>query len=135
MERISDSGSTDPSITIRRMRLTARIISVPIILFILLFFIANFIGPDYNTVEDYPPIENLLPVLVILSVISLGFAWRWELIGSLLCLILFASNLLLFWLIRGYFFPLQTFLPLSPIVLCGILFLLIGIKTGKTRKT
>jgi len=32
--------------------------------------------------KDYPAIENLIPLTLILSVLGLGIAWRWEGLAS-----------------------------------------------------
>jgi hypothetical protein len=41
---------------------------------------------DPHAVEDYPPIENLPPVFMFLSVLGLGVAWRWERLGGAITL-------------------------------------------------
>jgi hypothetical protein len=33
---------------------------------------------DPHAVEDYPPIENLPPLLMFVAALGLGIAWRWE---------------------------------------------------------
>jgi len=114
---------------IRWARLAAKIISVPVILFTLFMFVAHLVGTDEHAVADYPPIENLLPVLVTLSVLCLGAAWRWEILGGLLSLVLYFMNWLLYWIINGYMFPLWAMPPFIPLILCGVLFLLAGLKT------
>lgn len=37
---------------------------------------------DPHTVPDYPPIENLPPVLMLVGALALGIAWRWEGVGG-----------------------------------------------------
>jgi uncharacterized membrane protein len=42
---------------------------------------------DPHAVEDYPPIENLPPIFMFLSVLGLGIAWRWERLGGTIALV------------------------------------------------
>jgi len=78
----------------KRLRLIARIWSAVIIGITLLIFI-GYIGNyfttgqmDPNAVEDYPPIENIPPLLNLFSAISLALAWKWEKIGGIITIIL-----------------------------------------------
>jgi hypothetical protein len=43
----------------------------------LLVAVAHLVVPDPEA-TDYPPIENLLPVVMFLCVLGLALAWRWE---------------------------------------------------------
>jgi hypothetical protein len=45
---------------------------------------------DPHAVEDYPPIENVPPLLALVSAIGLALAWRWERLGGAIAV---ASNL------------------------------------------
>ena len=104
------------------IRRIARVLSVPIIVVALLTLIGHIVVPE-PTVADYAPIENLLPVIMFLSVLGLGIAWRWEGLGGALSVGFFLLQLALFWAIRGRFFPLQALLLLLPVPLTGVLFL------------
>jgi hypothetical protein len=42
---------------------------------------------DPHAVEDYPPIEALPPIVMFLSVLGLGVAWRWERLGGAMTLV------------------------------------------------
>jgi hypothetical protein len=105
-----------------RLRRIARALSVLIIGFALFMFIGHIVMP-VPLEADYPPIENLLPVLMTLSVLSLGVAWRWEGLGGMLCVAMFIIHLLLFWAIRLEFFPIRALVLFSPVLLTGVLFL------------
>jgi hypothetical protein len=51
---------------------------------------------DPHAVEEVPLIETLQPILLFISIIGLGIAWRWERLGALTSLIfLFATLILL----------------------------------------
>jgi hypothetical protein len=64
-------------VTTRWMRRVARIWSMIIIGIALLVAVAHLVVPDPEA-TDYPPIENLLPVVMFLCVLRLALAWRWE---------------------------------------------------------
>jgi len=116
------SNQEDPQKTITNLRKAARILSVIIILFATLIFIGEIMFP--HTEEDYPPIENLMPFLMLLSVASLGLAWRRELLGGVLNIVFFMANFILYWIIRGRPFPLGALAILSLVVVPGVLFVI-----------
>jgi hypothetical protein len=109
-------------VTTRRVRRVARIWSIVIIGITLFVAIGHIVAPEPEA-TDYPPIENLLPVLILLSVLGLAIAWRWEGIGGALNVGFFVANLVLYWIIRGRFFPFQALVILLPVVVPGLLFL------------
>ena len=75
------------------IRRIARIWSSPIIIYslIMLFGYAwNLVTigkADPYTVEGYPLVEALPPILVFLSVLGLLIAWRWEGFGGAITLV------------------------------------------------
>jgi len=114
-------------------RRIARILSFPIIVYALLMFVGYAWSwvttgvADPYTVEGYPPIEALPPILMFLGVLGLGIAWRWERLGGAINLF-FQITVILLLLITGpithdfsrsaipYFMSMVTAIP-------GILFL------------
>lgn len=112
-----------------RLRRIARIWSIVIIVFTLIMLIGYAVNwvktgtADPYAMEDYPPIENLIPLTLILSVLGLGLAWRWEGLGGAINIgFLLACLVVHFWLIspRPYPYPIAVALP-TP----GILFLVV----------
>jgi len=104
-----------------------------IIGFTLVMVIGHAVTPDpYAT--DYPPIENLLPLVMCLSVLGLGLAWRWEGLGGAISVAFFLANLGLYWAIRGKFFPLRGLPILSPVLITGILFLVCWWRTRSSSR-
>ena len=110
-----------------RLRWIARIWSIVIILFTLIMLIGYAVNwiqtgtADPHAMEDYPPIENLIPITLILSVLGLGIAWRWEGLGGAINIGFFLANLAIgLWIIspRPYPYIIAIALP-TP----GILFL------------
>ncbi len=75
------------------IRWIARIWSIVIIGITLLMLIGyawNWVTTgkaDPYAVEDYPPIENLIPITLGLSVLGLGIAWRWEGLGGAITIV------------------------------------------------
>jgi hypothetical protein len=74
------------------IRWIARIWSAPIIAYALIMLIGYTWSwvttgtADPYAVEDVPPIEILPPILMFMSVLGLGIAWRWERMGGLITL-------------------------------------------------
>lgn len=108
--------------TTKWIRWIARIWSIVIIGITLVMIIAHAVMPEPNA-TDYPPIENLLPLAMCLSVLGLGLAWRWEGLGGAISVGFFLANLGLYWAIRQKFFPLRALAVLSPVLITGMLFL------------
>jgi hypothetical protein len=119
--------------TTKWMRWIARIWSMVIIGFTLVMVIAHVVIPDPHA-TDYPPIENLLPLAMCLSVAGLGLAWRWEGLGGAISVGFFLANLGLYWAIRGKFFPLRGLPVLSPVLITGTLFLVCWWRTRSSSR-
>ena len=118
-----------------RLRRIARIWSIVIIVFTLIMLIGYAVNwvktgtADPYAMKDYPPIENLIPLTLILSVLGLGLAWRWEGLGGVINIGFYLANLAVhFWMIspRPYPYPIAIAL-LTP----GILFLVCWWKSRK----
>jgi hypothetical protein len=116
------SSADRADVTTRRLRLVARIWSVIIIGITLVMAVAHIVVPE-PVAEDYPPIENILPVIMVLSVLGLALAWRWEAVGGAINVGLFVADLGLYWIIRGKPFPLRAMPVFSAVVVPGLLFL------------
>jgi len=110
-----------------RLLWIARIWSIVIIVFALIMLIGyagNWVKTgtaDPHVMKDYPAIENLIPLTVILSVLGLGLAWRWEGLGGAINIGFYLASLVVhFWIIspRPYPYLIAVALP-TP----GILFL------------
>jgi hypothetical protein len=110
-----------------RLRWIARIWSIVIIAFVLIMLIGYAVNwvktgtADSHAMKDYPAIENMIPLTLILSVLGLGIAWRWEGLGGAINISFYLANLAVhFWMIspRPYPYPIAIAI-LTP----GILFL------------
>ena len=85
----NENGSRDRGT--KWMRWIARVWSFPLIVFALLFVVGSVwswattgTAADPYAVEGYPLTEALAPVFLLVSILGLGIAWRWERWGATL---------------------------------------------------
>ena len=129
MNNVSDTDDR----TAKLMRWTARIWSTPIIVYSLIMlagYVWNWVTigkADPNTVEGYPLEETILPILMFLSVLGLGIAWRWEGLGGAITLVFQVVALLLLLIqspiTHDFYRSAIPYLISMVIVIPGILFL------------
>jgi hypothetical protein len=87
MAKENGSGDSRDRIT-KWLRWIARLWSLPIIVFALIFLVGTAWNlattgvADPHAVEGYPWTENLPPIFMLLSILGLGIAWRWERLGG-----------------------------------------------------
>ena len=125
------------------LRLVARIWSAPVIL--VTFFIASgniwswltTDAADPYAVEGTTFFETLPPTLMLISAIGLALAWRWEKFGGAFSLF-FTAGVVIVLLLQGrttgdLSFVLIPYLLALVILIPGILFLIYGLRTSKTR--
>lgn len=135
IKKISDRAT-------KRTHLVARIWSAPVIVYALIMFIgyaSNWIRTgtaDPYATEDYPFIENLPPFFMLLTVLGLGIAWRWEKIGGIInlsfCLAIFPI-LLIQWPITQDIRFIVPYIMMIVVAVPGILFL-VSWWIGRERK-
>ena len=132
MSNVSNTG--DPGR--KWVRWIARIWSLPILVYSLLILAGyawNWVTigkADPYSVEGYPLTEALPPILMFLSVLGLGIAWRWERLGGMITLVFqFATLLLLLFqrpITHDFHRSVIPYLMLTVITIPGILFLVCG---------
>jgi len=123
MANVNDAGNQ----VTKWIRWIARIWSIVIIGFALLMLIGYAVNwvitgkADPYAVEDYPPIENLIPITLGLSVLGLGIAWRCEGLGGVITIVFQLATLAVHhWMLSPRPYPyLLTIMIATP----GILFL------------
>jgi hypothetical protein len=128
--------------TTRWLRWIARIWSA-LIVAIALFVVAGYAwswitmgAADPHAVEDYPFIENLPPLFLLLSVLGLGIAWAWEGVGGAVALVFSLATLpvlLVHWPI-AHDFPRYLVAPYGVwlvVAVPGVLFLVCGWRSRK----
>ena len=92
--------------TTKRIRLIARIVSAPIILYALIMLTGYTVSwittgtADPYAIEDYPFIENIPPILMFLAIAGLGIAWRREKFGGIMNLLFCVLTLIVIPLTR-----------------------------------
>ena len=97
MINVSDTGDR----AAKWMRWIARIWSTPIIVYSLMMLVGyawNWVTigkADPYSVEGYPFVEALPPILMFVSVLGLSIAWRWEGIGGAITLVFYIATLIL----------------------------------------
>ncbi len=130
MPTVDDAGDRATKWIRRIARIWGTLI-VAVILLILLGYAWNWVTtgtPDPHAVEDYPPIENLPPLLALLSALGLGVAWRWEGLGGAIAVVFNLAGLpvlLIHWPI-SHDFPSYLMAPYGTwmmIAIPGILYL------------
>jgi hypothetical protein len=129
MTNVSDTGDR----ATKRIRWIARIWSFPIIVYSLIMLtgyawnLVTIGKADPYTVEGYPLIEALPPILMFLSVLGLGIAWRNEGLGGAITLVFLFAVLLLLLIQRptdqDFYRSAIPFLMSMVIAIPGILFL------------
>jgi hypothetical protein len=130
---VANENGADNTVT-RWIRWTARIWGGLVFVIILLIFAGyayNWVTTgtaDPHAVEDYPPIENLPPILMFLAALGSGIAWRWEGLGGAITVVsqlVALPVLLIHWPITGNF-PRYLVAPYGTwmiVAIPGILFL------------
>ena len=118
-----------------KLRGIARIWSIAIFVFTLIILSGYAVNwaktgtADPHAMKDYPTIENLIPITLILSVLGLSLAWRWEGLGGAINIGFYLANVAVhFWMIspRPYPYLIAIVLPIP-----GILFLVCWWMSGK----
>ncbi|MEA2021128.1 MAG: hypothetical protein U9N08_01475 [Candidatus Caldatribacteriota bacterium] len=122
-----------------KLRRIARIWSIVIIVFTFIMlagYAINWIKTgivDPHAVDDYPPIENLIPFTLTLSVMGLAIAWRWEYLGGVINIGFFLLSLAIhFWMVSPRPYPLLVAIALpTP----GVLFLICWWISRQSKKS
>jgi hypothetical protein len=130
---VANAGETDKKVT-GWIRWVARIWGGVVLAVALLFLVGyawNWVTTgeaDPHAAEDYPPIENLPPLLMFAAALGSGIAWRWEGLGGAItvaCQLVTLPILLVHWPIAGNF-PRYLFAPYGTwlmVAIPGVLFL------------
>ena len=128
------NGSRASGGAARRIRWIARIwgsLVFVVALLILAGYASSWITTgqaDPYATEDYPPIENLPPLLMLLAAFGSAIAWRWEGLGgavTVVCQLVSLPILLIRWPLSGDF-PRYLVAPYGTwivVIVPGVLFL------------
>lgn len=131
--------NSDRTKTTAKIRRIARIWSIVIIVLVLTIFILEIIAEfitNQSMSEPYPWYENLQPLSLFLSVVSLAIALRWEGLGSMLNIFFVLATYGMYVAFGGSGRGLYTLpLILAPILIPGVLFLISWLRTEREPDT
>ena len=116
----SDSGKL-PLIA-SRIRAVARVWSILVWLLALVLLIGTRnLGQTSDLSSN--PLDILVPISLLISLIGLGVAWRLEGWGVLINIAFYLAVIPLYWLLHGEWIHFSIMVGLSPVILPGVLFL------------
>ena len=116
----SDSGKL-PLIA-SRIRAVARVWSILVWLLALVLLIGTRnLGQTSDLGSN--PLDILVPISLLISLIGLGVAWRLEGWGVLINIAFYLAVIPLYWLLHGEWIHFSIMVGLSPVILPGVLFL------------
>ena len=118
------------SVISSRIRGVARIWSMLVWLLALILVIGTRNIPSSSSLAN-APLDILIPISLLISLIGLGIAWRWEGWGILINLVFYLAILPIYWLLHGEWIHLSIMVGLSPVILPGVLFALSWILSKK----
>lgn len=78
------------------------------------------------------PLDNLIPLSLLMSLIGLAVAWRWEGWGALINIVFYLAVIPLFWILYQEWIDLSIMVGLSPVILPGVLFAITWLLDRKT---
>jgi hypothetical protein len=116
----SDSSKTD--LIARNLRRVARVWSILVWLLALIIVIGTRITPSTSNLINYP-LDILIPICLLISLIGLGIAFHWEGWGVLVNIGFYLAVPLLYWLLHQEWIHISIMVGLSPVILPGVLFL------------
>lgn len=118
------SMSSNPSkisVISSRIRGVARIWSILVWLLALILVVGTRNTPSATSLVN-TPLDILIPLSLVISLIGLGIAWRWEGLGILINIAFYLAILPIYWLLHREWIHISIMVGLSPVILPGVLF-------------
>ena len=115
------TNSSKKSVIASRIRGVARIWSTLVWLLALILVFGTRNSPA-NSILVNTPLDILIPISLLISLIGLGIAWRWEGWGILINFGFFLAILPIYWLLHQEWIHVSILVGLSPVILPGMLF-------------
>ena len=115
------TNSSKKSVIASRIRGVARIWSTLVWLLALILVFGTRNSPANSTLVN-TPLDILIPISLLISLIGLGIAWRWEGWGILINFGFFLAILPIYWLLHQEWIHISILVGLSPVMLPGMLF-------------
>jgi len=108
----------------------ARVWSALVWLLALILVVGRRDGPSTSSLIN-APLDVLIPISLLISLIGLGIAWRWEGWGVLINLGFYLAILPIYWLLHREWIHISIMVGLSPVILPGVLFALAWLLSKK----
>ena len=115
------SNTSKISVISTRIRGVARIWSILVWLLALILVVGTRNTPSASSLVN-TPLDILVPLSLLISLIGLGIAWRWEGFGILINMAFYLAILPIYWLLHREWIHISIMVGLSPVILPGILF-------------
>ena len=114
------SNSSKRSVISSRIRDVARIWSILVWLLALILVVGSRNLPSSSSLVN-APLDILIPLSLMISLIGLGIAWRWEGWGILINFTGYLAILPIYWLLHQEWIHFSIMVGLSPVILPGVL--------------
>ena len=114
------------------IRGVARVWSILVFLLALLLVIGTRNAPP-ATMLLHGPFDFLIPLSLLVSLIGLGIAWRWEGWGALINLLFYLAIVPLYGLLQREWIHFSIMVGLSPVILPGVLFAVAWFLDGRNK--
>ena len=115
------TNSSKKSVIASRIRGVARIWSTLVWLLALILVFGTRNSSANSTLVN-TPLDILIPISLLISLIGLGIAWHWEGWGILINFGFFLAILPIYWLLHQEWIHVSILVGLSPVILPGMLF-------------
>ena len=115
------SDSSKLSVITSHIRGVARIWSGLVWLLALILVVGTRDAPASRNLVN-APLDILIPISLLISLVGLGIAWRWEGWGVVINIGFYLAILPLYWLIHREWIHISIMVGLSPVILPGVLF-------------
>ena len=119
--KFMSSNSSKLSIISSRIRGVARIWSILVWLLALILVVGTRNTTSATSLVN-APLDTLIPLSLLISLIGLGIAWRWEGLGVLINIAFYLAILPIYWLLHQEWIHISIMVGLSPVILPGVLF-------------
>ena len=116
----------------QRIRGVARIWSILVFILALVLVIGTRKTPSTQALVN-EPLDILIPFSLLLSLIGLGVAWRWEGWGASINFGFYLAVVPLYWLLHQEWIHISIMVGLSPVILPGVLFVVAWIFSKKEK--
>jgi len=103
------------------LRGVARVWTILVWILALILILGTLFRPPKSE-QAYTPIDNLVPLLLIVSLIGLLVAWRWEGWGTLINICAYLAIVLVYGLIHQKWIHPSVMVAFSPVILPGVFY-------------